>query len=173
MNQDPPPHKSEKMFRRYEKALQAILTHYPQACSFDPKAIGLATSTFSCRLRDAASSLFEYHWTSPVDESKLREIWPYVEITFAAGMVIARQRGAKQLSAVQGPSDIASDKDSFAFTLDRPTPQEIVASAILLDKKHIKLPIKVKNCAIEEIVKLTANFDVAVTNDDRGFIIML
>jgi hypothetical protein len=161
------------MFRRYEKALQAIVAHYPQACSFDPQEVGLASTTFSCRLRDAVSSLIEYNWTSPVDLERLKTIWPELEVTTKAGMVVVRQKGTKALEAVQGPQDVQGDKDNFLCTLDRPIPQQIVACAILIHTKVVNKPVKIKNFPIEEVLNLTKTFDVGVTNDDRGFIIML
>src|SRR3972149_3266652 len=89
----PPPQKSEKMFRKYEKHIHTILLNYPTSTTFFPTDVAL--STFSCRLRDAINSVIEYSWSTALDVSRLKEIWSKnLEVVIQEGpsAVMARKR---------------------------------------------------------------------------------
>src|SRR5690606_32357391 len=71
--QQVPPHKSEKMFRRYEPHIHTLLNNWPASTCFFPS--GFALTTFSCRLRDSINSVLEYNWPTALDLTLLRKIW--------------------------------------------------------------------------------------------------
>ena len=173
MNQHSPPyHKSERMFRRYEEHIQKVVFDYPKACNFDPSPLSI--ETFKCRFRDAAASLIEYNWTTSIDISRLVEIRKTWAVGESAGLVIVcpenqLQELKKAGRAVEGNPQ---GRDKFAFMLDAPEPPVLLATVILLDQKLLKNPVHVKNINRETLQKLSEKYDIGVSDDATGFIIL-
>lgn len=71
MNQNQLPYRfREKTFRQYEQSLRIIISNYPRGSIFRPTNV----ETFSCRLRDAMTSLLTYGWDTDLLIANVRKI---------------------------------------------------------------------------------------------------
>ncbi len=170
MNNQIPPHKSERMFRRYEQAIFAIVQQFPNVISFDPKPLSIVT--FSCRLRDAMSSLLEYKWASPIDVNRLAEIRPQVEVAQVNGMVVVRKVGTAMPNPLNAQGEVAV-KDDFAFNITKDDPIAVFAAAYLIERQFLNRPVQLMNVSQETIAKTLENYDVGITATNVGTFVML
>lgn len=81
MDQKPPekqlPHRfRESSFRNYEGAIDTVVKAWPFAYSFVPDNV----ETFSCRLRDAMTSLREHRWSTYIDMVKFLQIHSSIRV---------------------------------------------------------------------------------------------
>lgn len=166
-----PYHKSEKMFRRYEQHIASVLQHWPEPVSFDAKP--LSVTTFSCRFRDAITSVLEYNWPTSLDLERLRALRDEFEVCVVAGMVMVRKKGLGKAMATVGKLDEVLTHDDFIFTLNNPEPAVLFAAAILVDRKVITRPIKIKNTPRSLLDQVTERFDVGISDDVHGYYVML
>lgn len=169
---DIPWHKNEKMFRRYEPHIQAFLSRWPQATAFDPAP--LSHVTFRCRFRDAVASLLEFNWPTCLDVAVLRDIWPKVELRVVNNEVVVGQRSAQSLSPVGSVGHLSTQTptDKFALTLDNPEPTIVFAIAILLDRKVMTQPVKLKNIPQDLLQQVADRFDVGISQTPDGYIML-
>jgi hypothetical protein len=173
-SQTPPPHKAEKVFRSYEDHILTILKNFPQPTHFFPAS--LAVTTFSCRLRDAINSIIEFNWTSPVDVSRLKEVWSKeLEIVYQTNppTVIARKKPTKLAKAAAQSLDVEVGEESlYLCELKEPTRNVVHALAILYSEQVLTKPSRLYNLnptLIEEVkrvykdtVSLTTENDVTI-----------
>lgn len=132
-----PLHRSERNFRRYEKVIKRICDTYPSPFVFRP--VGLSAETVCSRLRDAIAYYLVSRWESEISRMKLAEV---------RAKFVFTQDGIRVKAALPDPlkfdfQDLGNAK-STAF-VENPTLDELLAFALLITNKRIKLQVIFQN----------------------------
>lgn len=158
------PHRfRETSFRRYEPYIRQIVVAFPQPIIFDPSP--LSPVTFSCRLRDAMTSLSRYDWQTDVNKPKFQQIHPHLSICEYDGKIIARSRKSADIKTLQPPTD-------GTLTLDTPTDELLQETAVKLHNRSLQGPVRVKGLPLSKVQALATKFDIEVAVDGDNILIL-
>jgi hypothetical protein len=165
---DIPFHKTERMFRRYENQIRAIVQNLPdKAVSFSPGDFSIATAMG--RLRDAMSSVMQYGWKTDIDLEKLQLIRPQIEVVVINGMIVVRKRG-QELPPAGHETNFTVDS-KFGLEVDNPSLPVLEAIATLHGAHLLTLPTKIKNVPRKMLDDLAARYDIAISEDVDHFVL--
>lgn len=165
------------MFRKYEKHIFSIVHNWPQPTFFFPD--NLATTTFSCRLRDAIASVLEYGWPSPLDVSRLKQIKSEgleVSIQAEPPAVVAGPRKTRTTEA-EAVSETSAPRDelrTYACEVDNPARAVAHSLAILYSKGVLTQPAKITNLDPNTLneIKNTYGESIGLTQEGNTIIML-
>jgi len=160
-----PFHKSERMFRRYEGQIHAILSALPQRpIAFDPTPF--APQTALCRLRDSINSVLEYRWETSLDLKALAALRPQIEFVIQAGQVVVRSKLTREpLSPASSDPLPVAQEVNFGLILDKPDLNTLEAVALLHSKRVLSHPTKLIGVSRLVLDDLAQRFDIAINEE--------
>jgi hypothetical protein len=122
-------------FRKYEDVLRDVVLMYPSNTIIAP--IGLRTTTFAARLRDAANAVLTFNYPAKFDIEKLREIWPHVAVhAMGDKVVIGTKMGMEDVRAVLRKPANFDTKSRFLTDREDPTIEQLEAAEALVEVTH-------------------------------------
>jgi hypothetical protein len=173
------PHRfRESQFRRYETHIAELVKCFPNVVEWTTK---LSPITFSCRLRDAMTSLKKNGWKSSlIDIPKFLSIHSQIDVAEHNGKIYSGStESLKVFFAKPIPANAQPESPTSPTKIQRivlPDSHSLKALCELLSKKVLLGPFQLDTCNGFSITPDLANalestFDVAFIIDEGGTII--
>lgn len=141
---------------RYERFLQDIISNWPAPTVWYPE--NLSVETFARGLRNAIKSVIAFNFPiANIDIQKLAAIWPAATVYTYPGQVILAPKDSPKIVVDKAPTQVKS------FVIPSTDSLAVKAALILLDRRHITLPVILQGNPQEAFDYITAReLDVSI-----------
>ena len=160
---------TEKSFRRYEVAINAIVNNFPVASAFNPAP--LSPNTYAARLRDAIKSVLTYDWKTDVDVKRLKDIRDNLTIRINKQGNVVACNGSEKLEDVGQP--LNETKASGVGAITNCTEAELCAIVLLLSNRRFEGGIKITGQSSAHVNLACVGHDVEWMEEPDGSIILI
>jgi hypothetical protein len=164
------PHRfREDQFRRYELAIAAAITRFPNVTRFTPNEVGLSTTTFACRFRDACRSFYEHAWISTaIDLALFNQV--YLDLTVSERGDEVWVGDAAMIKHPPVTYDFAKTylTDPIPITASKFTPISLLA---FLAHSRALQPILITDLPDDLAMQLQADYDITLTLTPKGYVL--
>lgn len=163
------PHRfRESAFRTYEQSIARAVDTYPEV--YIHNTGDLTTTTFSCRMRDAITSLVEHGWpTHHVNIVKLSECFRLLKVAEHEGKVLTgsydKIKGYRLALKVTGPEEDPHDAPPVVYTVPDLETAKIICE---LSQHRALRTMKLFGINLDTATWLMNNYDVLLEPTTDG-----
>ena len=166
------PHRfRESAFRRYESILAQVVNRFPLPVEVDTKIYDLSSVTFSCRFRDAITSLERYRWrTDTIDMQRFAECSDLIVVRERGGkVVIGGWEETKVTEALASQPITAGAELATPVIIDVSNPVVLSTLITLAENRYLTMPITISNLPENTAETLASCFDISLEALDDGY----
>jgi hypothetical protein len=167
------PHRfREASFRRYEHAIDTVVTLWPKVIVINPAP--LALETYAARFRDSCRSLLDNQWETCIDMSRFFIIADDIVVSLTANpgsvTIGPEDRLAKLVPAGTPIEDDAAQQ--FIPKINLVDPPEDLIRAILVLHHHRILTEPSAIRTTFDVITASIDYDIAVENNENTYTIL-
>lgn len=154
------------MFRRYELTLERFLATFPEPFTLSPS--NFAPATVCSQIRMAVNAVLTHGYNTTLDVSRLREVWPQVQVLLRGTRVTIGTREAQKFADVQFVADSVSGSKNL-LTVNNPSNSDLISLFSLFASHAFTDPVRLTG-TIPSFLPPPGHY--MMPQDDKSFLIL-